>query len=264
MTKDFDVRNENKSRSVCAAMAEAADTGKRVLSEKERRILDMWPRFEDGEPVMVGDESTNNKNQRFTVKRIEFRHGKWMLNDSVTEGHYLNGKSGERVKRTAPKVLDADGVEIKVGDRIYSIETGYSYTVRSINGSGTIEFKDFNDKGWSPKYFTHMQPAFDADGVRIREGDTVWIIPALTDTPDEPHEVIGINSWGEVLLEFHTEGSTGLKGEYLTHARPDSWERLEEAAREFARDNQLPHDVDQMERDAVDLIRRAKKLAGVE
>lgn len=104
----------------------------------------------------------------------------------------------------------------------------------------------------------------DADGVRIREGDTVWIITALTDTPDEPHEVIGINRWGEVLLEFHTEGSTGLKGEYLTHARPDSWERLEEAAREFARDNQLPHDVDQMERDAVDLIRRAKALAGVE
>lgn len=48
MTKDFDARNEKKSRSVCAAMAESADTGKRVLSEKERRILDMWPRFEDG------------------------------------------------------------------------------------------------------------------------------------------------------------------------------------------------------------------------
>lgn len=35
MTKDFDACNEKKSRSVCAAMADAADTGKRVLSEKE-------------------------------------------------------------------------------------------------------------------------------------------------------------------------------------------------------------------------------------
>lgn len=128
--------------------------------------------------------------------------------------------------------------------------------------------KDGQDGDWStsvPAEGRLKRPApevLDADGVRIREGDTVWIIPALTDTPDEPHEVIGINSWGEVLLEFHTEGSTGLKGEYLTHTRPDSWERLEEAAREFARDNQLPHDVDQMERDAVDLIRRAKALAG--
>ena len=79
-----------------------ADTGKRGLTEREREILDMWPKFEDGEPVMIGDEATNNKNKRFTVKHIEFRHGKWMLNDSVKEGHYLNGKSGERVKRPAP------------------------------------------------------------------------------------------------------------------------------------------------------------------
>ena len=162
MTKEFDARNEKKSRSVCAAMAEAADTGKRVLSEKERRILDMWPRFEDGEPVMIGDEATNNKNQRFMVKRIEFRHGKWMLNDSVTEGHYLNGKSGERVKRTAPKVLDADGVEIKMGDTVWhhsgfahgvvtSIDAGSLMgTVRYVNGG--VEFRD------AAKDLTHTRP----------------------------------------------------------------------------------------------------------
>ena len=228
------------------------------LTEREREILDMWPRYEDGEPVMIGDEVDGLGGEIIEVYITENEAAIW--NSSANHMHL---RPGERVKRPAPKVLDADGVEIEVGDRIYSIETGNSYTVRSINGSGTIEFNGFNDKGWSPKYFMHMQPTIDADGVRIREGDTVWIIPALTDTPDEPHEVIGINRWGEVLLEFHTEGSTGLKGEYLTHARPDSWERLEEDAREFARDNQLPHDVDQMERDAVDLIRRAKKLAGV-
>lgn len=133
MTKEFDARNEKKSRSVCAAMAEAADTGKRVLSEREKCILDMWPRFEDGEPVMIGDEATNNKNQRFTVKRIEFRHGKWMLNDSVTDGHYLNGKSGKRVERPAPKVLDANGVEIKVGDTVYDVR-GERFTVTDIEG----------------------------------------------------------------------------------------------------------------------------------
>lgn len=175
MTKDFDARNEKKSRSVCAAMAEAADTGKRVLSEKERRILDMWPRYEDGEPVMIGDEATNNKNQRFTVKRIEFRHGKWMLNDSVTEGHYLNGKSGERVKRTAPKVLDADGVEIKVGDTVRhhsgfahgvvtSIDAGSLMgTVRYVNGG--VEFRD------AAKDLTHTRPdsweQLEEDAVKV-------------------------------------------------------------------------------------------------
>lgn len=162
MTKEFDARNERKSRSVCAAMAEAADTGKRVLTEREREILDMWPKFEDGEPVMIGDEATNNKNQRFTVKRIEFWHGKWMLNDSVTEGHYLNGKSGERVKRTAPKVLDADGVEIKMGDTVWH-HSGFAHgVVTSIDAgslmgtvcyvNGGVEFRD------AAKDLTHTRP----------------------------------------------------------------------------------------------------------
>lgn len=162
MTKEFDARNERKSRSVCAAMAESADTGKRVLTEREREILDMWPKFEDGEPVMIGDEATNNKNQRFTVKRIEFWHGKWMLNDSVTEGHYLNGKSGERVKRTAPKVLDADGVEIKMGDTVWH-HSGFAHgVVTSIDAgslmgtvcyvNGGVEFRD------AAKDLTHTLP----------------------------------------------------------------------------------------------------------
>lgn len=227
MTKEFDTRNENKSRSVCAAMAEAADTGKRRLTERERAILDMWPRFEDGEPVMVGDESTNNKDQRFTVKRIEFRHGKWMLNDSVTEGHYLNGKSGKRVMRPAPEALDADGVEIKVGDRIYSIETGNSYTVRSINGSGTIEFNGFNDKGWSPKYFTHMQPTIDADGVLIKVGDTVWHHSGFAHgvvTSIDAGSLMGTVRYVNGGVEFRDAAKD------LTHACPDSWERLEEDA----------------------------------
>lgn len=279
MTKEFDARNERKSRSVCAAMAEAADTGKRTLTEREREILDMWPKFEDGEPVMIGDEATNNKNQRFTVKRIEFRHGKWMLNDSVTDGHYLNGKSGKRVKRPAPKALDADGMEIKVGDRIYSIETGNSYTVRSINGSGTIEFNGFNDKGWSPKYFTHMQPTIDADGVLIKVGDTVWHHSGFAHgvvTSIDAGSLMGTVRYVNGDVEFRDAAKD------LTHARPDSWERLEEDAAkhpcdyaEVVKGSKFNDCGDcpwwgecggrsESELMARDIIRRAKKLAGEE
>lgn len=198
-------------------MAEEADTGKRALSEKEQCILDMWPRYEDGEYVWFGDEVDN---MRSTVIAVEFFDGAITLSSDFD---HLHLSFGERVKRPAPKVLDADGVEIKVGD-------------------------------------------------------TVWIISALTDTPDEPHEVIGINRWGEVLLEFHTEGSTGLKGEYLTHARPDSWERLEEDMQKSAcayfgyQDKACDEGdgcparggLDCSNRKTADLIRRAKALAGVE
>ena len=51
MTKEFDKRNAAKSRKVCEAMAEAASTGKRVLTERERQILAMWPRFEEEVPM---------------------------------------------------------------------------------------------------------------------------------------------------------------------------------------------------------------------
>lgn len=180
------------------------------LTERERAILDMWPRFEDGEPVWIGDKAINNKNQRFTVKRIEFRHGKWMLNDSVTEGHYLNGKSGERVERPAPKVLDADGVEIHLGDTVYELD-GQSGIVIAVHPSTRC--------------------------VDMRQG----------------HHV-----------------SCCMDTSRLTHTRPDSWERLEEDADKNPFDycKDVGHRLDTCENSeaykARDIIRRAKKLAGVE
>lgn len=53
-TGDFDERNFAKSRAVIDAMDAAAGTDMRALTQRERKILDMWPRFEDtGETVMV-------------------------------------------------------------------------------------------------------------------------------------------------------------------------------------------------------------------
>lgn len=208
MTKEFDARNENKSRSVCAAMAEAADTGKRVLTERERAILDMWPKFEDGEPVWFGDGAAVNVGN-IAIEAIEFTDGCAYVKDGACGDYNTLVQVFKHVKRPAPEVLDADGVLIKVGDTVWH-EDGSELHV--------IGFGD------------------------VQDGETMLVVEYAA----------GPTKWGEVRCLS------------VTHTRPDSWERLEEDAREFARDNQLPHDVDQMERDAVDLIRRAKKLAGVE
>ena len=111
-----------KSRAMCEAMAEAANTGKRVLTEREREILDMWPRFEEGEPVMVGDRFIDHRVNERTVRSV-------IVNDDGVELRTFDGtfdwhETGERVKRPAPKVLDADGVEIKVGDSMYVANNG--------------------------------------------------------------------------------------------------------------------------------------------
>lgn len=344
MTKDFDARNEKKSRSVCAAMAESADTDKRVLSEKERRILDMWPRYDDGEPVWFGDGAAVNVGNiaieaiEFTdgcayvkdgacgdyntlvqvfkhVKRpapevldadgVEIKVGDTVWHEDGSELHVIgfgDAQNGETMlaveyaagptkwgevrclsvthTRPAPKVLDADGVEIEVGDRIYSIETGNSYTVRSINGSGTIEFNGFNDKGWSPKYFMHMQPTIDADGVLIKVGDTVWHHSGFAHgvvTSIDAGSLMGTVRYVNGGVEFRDAAKD------LTHACPDSWERLEEDAVkvvcEYA--GAVPDEFGDYDCDtcrlfdargnliceqqmALDIVRRAKAIAGVE
>ena len=132
MVREFDERNLAKSRAVCAAMAEEADTGKRRLTERERRILDMWPRFEDtGDPVMVGDAYIDGSGDCNIIVAVRICD---VCVDLVGEDGFLTGfKPGERVKRPAPKVLDADGVEIKVGDTVYDVR-GERFTVTDIEG----------------------------------------------------------------------------------------------------------------------------------
>ena len=114
MVREFDERNMARSRAVCAAMAEEAYTGKRRLTERERRVLDMWPRFEDGEPVMIGDGVDGLGGEIIEVYIAENAAAIW--NNSANHMHL---SPGERVKRPAPEVLDADGVEIKVGDTVW-------------------------------------------------------------------------------------------------------------------------------------------------
>lgn len=187
-------------------------------TDKERQILDMWPRFEDGEPVMFGDEVEDFRGEIIEMYIAENASAIWN-----NFGNHMHLSPGERVKRPGQSVLDAGGVEIKVGD-------------------------------------------------------TVWIMPECTETPGEPYRVKGINKYGEVLLDFHFERSTGMKGEYLTHTRPDSWERLEEdtmksscayfgfASKPCSDGDGCPANKpgDCAKFKAVDIVRRAKALAGVE
>lgn len=205
MTKEFDEKNAAKSRAVCAEMAEAANTGKRVLSERERQILDMWPKFEDGEYVMVGDEYEGCEGMACIAAGVHFdRDSPSLVNPGGFHDAYRNG---ERVKRPARSVLDADGVEIKVGDTVWH-EDGSEWLVEEMTRLGARCF----------------------DGDRRRT-----FIPA-----------------------------------FLTHTRPDSWERLEEDAGDdpftYCKAAGIHlYTFDNSERaKSRDIIRRAKALAGIE
>lgn len=163
MTKKFDARNAEKSRAVCEAMAERADTGKRIMSEREKLILDMWPKFEDGEYVWFGDEVDG---LRGGIDNIDLYERTANLYDVDVN---LIMSFGERLKRPAPKVLDADGVEIKVGDTVWYRSLCTMGSMRKATVIGFDEnslggklatLKDEAGKTWyiDPKKITHVQP----------------------------------------------------------------------------------------------------------
>lgn len=129
------------------------------LSDRERRIMDMWPRFEDGEPVWIGDAVELDDWSDEVLYQVHIGETGFSL---YTETHDEWHDSGDMVKRPAPKALDADGVEIKVGDTVWhhsglahgvvtSIDAGSLMgTVRYVNGG--VEFRD------AAKDLTHTRP----------------------------------------------------------------------------------------------------------
>lgn len=81
-----------------------------------------WPRFEDGGLVGFGDE-VEFEGETWKVTGVGFESPgldiglRCGLNIGAMSGSY-----GERLKRPTPKVLDADGAPISVGDTVYLVD----------------------------------------------------------------------------------------------------------------------------------------------
>lgn len=208
---------EQRGGTIARLTAECSELRKQVPTERERQILDTWPRFEDGEYVWFGDAYIDGRGDANEVRDVRF-DDKYVCLVGV-EGFHTAFIIGERVKRPAPKVLDADGVEIEVGDTVYEVGTGREFNVERL---------------------------------------------------PNPHACQG------VMLRHPNGGSTSLDAPRLTHTRPDSWGRLEKDA---AKSDCIyfGHDVSDCDRcparestlgcgqsKSLDIIRRAKALAGVE
>lgn len=183
-----------------------------ALADEIERCYIPRPRFEDGEPIKAGDDIDRGTVWTFVVTD----EGKWVVN--LTNGDGFNqDKYGDYLKRPQPKVLDADGVEIKVGDTVWD-NNGRELTVTGFMGEvGIVEVRDGTRLTCCMNtLLTHKEPVLDADGVPINVGDTVW------HTEDsERGEVILIEN---ALIKVHWEnGDHGYyNGIYLTHKEPDS------------------------------------------
>lgn len=97
-----------------------------LLQDEIERYYIPRPRFENGEPVQFDDEYIDHNGHNQTVSSLTYTKGNA---DYVNVNGWHKQPLNEPLKRPATKVLDADGVEIKVGDTIYYQHTGNEYTV---------------------------------------------------------------------------------------------------------------------------------------
>ena len=238
-------------------------------------ILKNWPRFEDGDPVRVGDSAPFGTDDVMEVVGVEINRFGYVLHGSINDGmrECVDGdEHGVAVNRPAPKVLDADGEEIRVGDTVYSTcdtESGtvvYAYPPGD-GGQPSVKVGAF---WYHASELTHRAPVLAADGKPLREGETVWYLDHID--PLEVRSVSTTSSCGSYVKAYNDyEGEVSAPARCFSHERPDSWERLEDDAtidpRAYCSKHRLyidPYDGDSApatEKFARDLVRRAKALA---
>lgn len=131
---------------------------KNLLSRFADEIEEQYiprPRYEDGEPVQFGDEIESMDGVCDSI-----HHFSDNTNITTDEGGIWSTSYDGTPKRKLPKILDADGVEIKVGDTVWHINgTGAPWTVEDVqeNGIGLMDSDDIGD--FRPPFrLTHKEP----------------------------------------------------------------------------------------------------------
>ena len=227
------------------AIAWVRDHGGLDAVKKRTMPEDMsWPFYEDGEPVRLGEHwQQDGYDWSITsIDSIEFAEDGVRFENEYADAFY---RYGERVKRPAPKVLDADGAEIRVGDTVYYVDGREQRvnTVARLTDDGCVQFGRINEAGYvtyceaaciQPNLLTHRAPVPASDGKPLREGEHVYHVETGTELvvkrlpkPGEYQAVVVF-----ALPTSPASHLTSFDPDQLTHQRPvaDTWERLEEDA----------------------------------
>lgn len=239
---------------ICADGFEAHLTRKSAehIADEIERYYKPLPRFEDGEPVTLGVTARGvNVSTDINGKEIETEltgiviginydsfHGVLLEIELENGGDVLiEGYEGSEIfKRPQPKVLDADGVEIKVGDTVWNLDTGSCGKVDTIEeyfNNGEVNVFCVNEYGFRifaehPERLTHKEPVLDADGVPIRAGDTVYSRDGYKWAVEELSH--------DGIIVYVTDGnySTAHEPKNLTHNEPDTLDKLQSDISEAA------------------------------
>ena len=251
-------RVENQRASLDGLTAAIGELRPRLMPEGME-----WMLWDDGKPVAYDDAPDDVVGVYLALDGSGYA----LMTDMPDQ---LMSEPGERVKRPAPKVLDADGVEIRVGDTVWHVETGEQCKVVEVDSrSVSVDLRADGDGtkhtgSVLPVNLTHRAPVLAADGKPLREGETVY----LTDSPTA-FVVDDIMTREDGAPVVHLVDGAWNRPQDLTHERPDSWERLEKDSKmdpgEYCetyglRDAHMGREAEECAK-ASDLVRRSKKLA---
>lgn len=155
---DIDCKHERTCRDCIAKMMTAiAD---RIDAERALPEGMEWPRFEDGELVRIGDELEFEGKTMLVCDATFYADGWALWCDREDMSGRLYGSYGERPARPAPKVLDADGVPIEVGDTVYLNGGDEPLRVSHITDSLKVALVDNNVSYFTanPSRLSHERP----------------------------------------------------------------------------------------------------------
>lgn len=208
----------------------------RTLKRLKERLADpniAWPRFEDGQPVLIGSLALS-RDQVIEVGEIGLCEDVFTLRGKTQDKRRLDAcfvyAKGERVKRPDPHPTGMDGKPIEVGEFVWA--TWQFMENEAVKVNGTMQTRSKVVDKW----------------IKYR---------VLEILPDGKCRLLDV--------EVPTS-ETILKPEKLTHSEPDTWEKLERDSDEspFNYCRKVGHHLDTFE-DAEefkskDLLRRAMEL----
>lgn len=150
-----------------------------------------WPRFEDGEMVKFGDE-VEFEGEAAKVLDVAFSVVRFSLGvGTATTSGRVYGFLGEPAKRPAPKVLDADGAPIEVGDTVYCDDDPEPWQVDLIYagsmGYCTVRLKDSAGiyKSADAPRLSHKKPEPPDSWERIEDDAYHLVMSEYLETPEE-------------------------------------------------------------------------------
>ena len=160
-------------------------------------LLEVWPKWSNGEYCKFGDwwkadkygKPEPNQFLKLSIYTPE-QLREWGQDDGDHFGYewdFMRPSDTtyrpDKAEPPEPKVLDADGVEVREGDEVWSTTGGFDgkRTVKSVHVDEGEPPYAFFEEGREPWSFlccclTHRAPVLAADGKLLEVGQTVWRI----------------------------------------------------------------------------------------